>query len=80
LHLKCELTTSPSNSSNPKFLQIKEDLQNATDNYIKTGINFMKEWAEENILLLLNDHCCAILSKALQILDGISLYNTAVIY
>jgi len=80
LRTKCELTTSPSYSSNPKFLQIKESLQNATNDYIKTGIKFMTEWAEENILLLLQDHCHAILKKALQLLDGIALYNAAVIF
>jgi len=80
LHLKCELTTSPNYSSNAKFLRIKESLQNATNSYIKTGIALMKEWAEENILLLQQDRCLAILSKALQILDGISLYNSEVIF
>jgi hypothetical protein len=80
LRLKCELTTSPNYSSNAKFLRIKESLQNATDSYIKTGIALMKEWAEENILLLQQDRCLAILSKALQILDGISLYNSEVIF
>jgi hypothetical protein len=40
----------------------------------------MREWAEENILLLQQDCCFSILSKALQILDGISLYNAEVIH
>jgi hypothetical protein len=79
LRIKCELTTSPSYSSNPKFLQIRESLQNATNDYIKTGITLMTEWTEENILLLLQDCCHAILKKALQLLDGIVLYNAAAI-
>jgi hypothetical protein len=80
LRIKCELTTSPSYSSNPKFIQIKENLQIATNDYIKTGIKLMMEWAEENIILLLQDRCQAILKKALQLLDGIALYHAAVIF
>jgi hypothetical protein len=55
LRIKVELTTSPSFSSNPKFLQIKEELQNATNDYIKTGIKLMTEWAQEHILLLIQE-------------------------
>jgi len=80
LRIKVELTTSPSLSSNPKFLQIKEELQNATNDYIKTGIKLMTEWAQEHILLLIQERCHALLTKALQILDGIALYNAAVIF
>jgi len=40
----------------------------------------MTEWAEENITLLLQDRCQAILKKALQLLDGIALYHATVIY
>jgi hypothetical protein len=80
LRIKCELTTSPSYSSNPKFIRIKEDLQVATNDYIKTGTKLMTEWAEENINLLLQDRCQTILKKALQLLDGIALYHATVIY
>jgi hypothetical protein len=80
LRIKCELTTSPSYSSNPTFIRIKEDLQIATNDYIKTGTKLMTEWAEENINLLLQDRCQTILKKALQLLDGIALYHATVIY
>jgi hypothetical protein len=40
----------------------------------------MTQWAQENISLLLHDHCHALLTKVLQMLDGIALYNAAVIF
>jgi hypothetical protein len=40
----------------------------------------MTEWAQEHILLLIQERCHALLVKALQILDGIALYNAAVIF
>jgi len=40
----------------------------------------MSEWAQIHITLLTHDRCHALLTKALQILDGITLYNAAVIF
>jgi hypothetical protein len=40
----------------------------------------MLEWAQIHITLLMHDRCHALLTKALQILDGITLYNAAVIF
>ncbi len=40
----------------------------------------MSEWAQIHIPLLTHDRCHALLTKALQILDGITLYNAAVIF
>jgi len=80
LRIKCELTTSPSYSSHPSFLQIKERLHNATNDYIKTGTMLMAEWAHIHISLLTHDRCHSLLTKALKILDGITFYNATVIF
>jgi hypothetical protein len=40
----------------------------------------MTEWAQVHISLLIEDCCHALLSKALQILEGITLYNAAVVF
>jgi hypothetical protein len=39
----------------------------------------MADWAEINIQLLTTDRCYNIITKALQILDGLTSYNTEVI-
>jgi hypothetical protein len=79
LRLKCVLTTSPSYIENPDFLRLKEKLQDKTDTYIKEGTDIMAEWAAINIKLLSTDRCHDILSKALQILDGLISYSAEII-
>jgi hypothetical protein len=79
LRLKCVLTTSPSYIENPDFLRLKEKLQEKTDTYNKEGTDIMAEWAAINIKLLSTDRCHDILSKVLQILDGLISYSAEII-
>jgi hypothetical protein len=71
LHIKCELTTSPSYEDNPIFLECKQELQESVSNFIKQGLSIMKKWSIHNIKLLTKDRCNSILIKALCILEGL---------
>jgi hypothetical protein len=79
LQLKCELTTSPAYISNLDFLKLKTELQDEVINFIEKGSHIMTKWAEINIHLLTRDRCTDILSKALQILDGVTSFYTEII-
>ena len=67
-------------SLHPRFIQLKEDLRNAVQDFIATGTKIMTEWADVNISLLLRDRCLRILNKALKILEGLTSYFSEVIY
>jgi len=79
LRIKCGLTTSPTYTDNKEFLRLKDNLQAAVDEFIKTGTNIMTEWSELHIQLLKQDRCSSIISKALLILDGLSSFFMEVI-
>jgi hypothetical protein len=79
LQLKCELTTSSAYTNNPDFLTLKTELQHEVSNFIEKGSKIMTKWAETNIHLLTIDRCADILSKALQILDGLTSFYTEII-
>ena len=79
LRIRCELTASPSYSSNPKFKLLKEKLQDTVTDFIEKGTDIITEWTFVNIQLLLIDRCSNILAKALPILDGLASYHSDVI-
>jgi hypothetical protein len=72
LCIKCELTTSPSYANHHSFIQLKEELQNEVSTFIENSSKIMERWAEINIQLLIHDRRTNILTKALQILEGLS--------
>jgi hypothetical protein len=72
LRIKCELTASPAYSTNPNFLQLKEQLQDTVADFIEKGTEIITNWTATNISLLQTDRCINILRKALQILDGLA--------
>ncbi len=76
---KYKLTTSPEFNSNAEFLQLKADLQNEVTHFIKNGTRIMTQWANINIKLLTLNRCTALLTKALQVLDGLVSYNGEII-
>jgi hypothetical protein len=61
------------------FLKLKTELQDEVINFIEKGSHIMTKWAEINIHLLTRDRCTDILSKALQILDGVTSFYTEII-
>jgi hypothetical protein len=79
LRIKCKLSTSPAFESNPDFLQFKEELQDEVSNFIQKGTAIMTKWAAVNIQLLTIDRCSDILSKAVGILDGLTILNTEIL-
>jgi hypothetical protein len=79
LRIKCDLTTSPKYTSNPNFLQLKDNLKDIVKEFIQKGSKVMTEWAKINIQLLQHDRCYSILSIALKILDGLASFNADVI-
>jgi hypothetical protein len=79
LRIKCELSTSPAFENNPDFLQLKEELQDEVSNFIQKGTAIMTKWAAVNIQLLTIDRCSDILSKAMSILDGLTILNTEIL-
>jgi hypothetical protein len=79
LRIKCELIAPPAYSTNNIFLQLKEKLQDTVSEFIEKGTEIMTEWAVTHIDLLLLDRCFNMLSKALQILDGLASYYAEVI-
>jgi len=79
LRIKCELTTSPSYANHHSFIQLKEELQNEVSTFIENSSKIMERWAETNIQLLTNDRCTTILTKALQILEGLSSFYADII-
>jgi hypothetical protein len=80
LRIKVELSTSPSFSTNDKFIHLREKLRQKVQDFIHSSTEIMTEWAEENVQLLLNERCCSILTKALPILDGLTSYNADIIH
>jgi len=79
LRIKCELTASPPYTSHEKFINLKEQLQDAVSEFINKGSSIMTEWATINIQLLLLDRCSEILQRAITILDGLSSYHADMI-
>jgi len=79
LRIKCELTSSPDFADSQVFLQLKEELQNEVESFIKKGTSIMTKWAQENIQLLIKQRCSKLFIVALQILDGLSSYNGDII-
>jgi hypothetical protein len=79
LRLKCELSTSPAFENNPNFLQLKEELQDEVSSFIQKGTAKMIKWSVVNIQLLIVDRCTDILSKAISILDGLTILNTEIL-
>jgi hypothetical protein len=76
LHIKCELTTSPDFTNDPDFLQLKDELQQETNNYIKKGTTIMTTWALKHLNLLKIKRGTNYLKKALQILEGLTSFFT----
>jgi hypothetical protein len=74
LHIKCELTTSPSYITNPSFIKLKEELRQNVTTFINNGTKILVEWAKVHIKLLTEDRCLDILEKSLQILDCLTNY------
>jgi hypothetical protein len=79
LRIKCELTTSPSYNNNPVFLKLKTKLQEKVSQFITEGTNIMTDWTRMNVQLLTIDRCSHILTKALQILDGLTSFHIDVL-
>ena len=79
LHIKCELTIAPSYAHHHSFIQLKEELQNEVSTFIENSSKVMERWAEINIQLLTNGRCTNILTKALQILEGLSSFYADII-
>ncbi len=79
LRIKCELTTSPSYANNPVFLKLKTNLQQKVSIFITEGARIMTEWTSMNVQLLTTDRCSNILTKALQILDGLTSFHIDVL-
>jgi hypothetical protein len=79
LCIKCELTTSPSYANHHSFIQLKEELQNEVSTFIENSSKIMERWAEINIQLLIHDRRTNILTKALQILEGLSSFYADII-
>jgi hypothetical protein len=79
LRIKCELTTSPSFSSDVDFIEARDALKDIVSDFIKKGTEVMIHWAHKNIQLLLKERCHSILRKALQILDCIASYHADII-
>jgi len=61
------------------FIQLKEELKNEVSNFIENSSKIMERWAEINIQLLMHGCCTSILSKALQILEGLSSFYADII-
>jgi len=79
LRIKVELTTSPSYVSNQNFLKLKEKLQLEVSNFIEKSTEIMTDWALIYLKLLINERCSAILSNAIQILNGLSSFYAEII-
>jgi hypothetical protein len=79
LRIKCELTTSPSYSSHPVFLKLKDDLKQEVSTFITNGTKILAEWAETYIQLLTIDRCTDIMKQALQILDCLTTFYVGAI-
>ncbi len=80
LRIKCELTTSPDFENNPKFITLKNKLQNIISNCTTQGLEVMKEWSIININLLNHDRFHKVMSKAIDILLGIHAYWEDILY
>ena len=55
LRVKCELTTSPSFSSDIDFIEARDALKDIVSDFIKKGTEVMIRWAYKNIQLLLKE-------------------------
>jgi hypothetical protein len=74
LKINCSLTTSPSYEEEQEYINLKQELQNIVRRFQNDGLEVMKKWSLVNIRLLIKDRCHNILSKAIEILDGLILY------
>jgi hypothetical protein len=74
LCIKCELTTSPSYSSNTVFLKLKDDLKKEVSTFIAQGTKILAEWADTYIQLLTVDRCTDIMKQAIKILDCLTTF------
>jgi len=74
LRIKCELTTSPTFAADSEFIQLKDELSQEVDNFIKKGTSIMTIWAERNIKLLKLERCNNYFEKALMILEGLAYF------
>jgi hypothetical protein len=74
LKIGCELTTSKAYQHNQEFLQLKQELNDNAIRFQKEGADTMKKWSILNTKLLIQDRCTTILSKAIEILDGLTSY------
>jgi hypothetical protein len=79
LRIKCELTTSPSYSSHPVFLKLKDNLKQEVSTFITNGTKILAEWAGTYIQLLMIDRCADIMKQALQILDCLTTFYVGAI-
>jgi hypothetical protein len=79
LRIKCELTTSPSYSSNPVFLKLKDDLKNEVSTFITQGTKILAEWSDTYIKLLTIDRCTDIMKQAIKILDCLTTFYVGAI-
>jgi hypothetical protein len=79
LRIKCELTTSPAYTYNPVFQKLKANFQQKVSNFITDGTKIMTDWTVMNVQLLTIDRCSNILTKALQILDGLTFFHINVL-
>ena len=79
LRIKCELTTSPSYSSNPVFLKLKDDLKKEVSTFITQGTKILAEWADTYIQLLTVDRCTDIMKQAIKILDCLTTFYVGAI-
>jgi len=79
LRIKCELTTSPSYSSNPVFLKLKDDLKNEVSTFITQGTKILAEWSDTYIKLLTRDRCTDIMKQAIKILDCLTTFYVGAI-
>jgi hypothetical protein len=73
------LTTSPSYSSHPVFLKLKDDLKQEVSTLITNGTKILAEWADTYIQLLTIDRCSDILKQALQILECLTTFYVGAI-
>jgi hypothetical protein len=79
LRIKCELTTSPSYSSHPVFLKLKDELKQEVAAFITNGTKILAKWADTYIQLLTIDRCSDIMKQALQILDCLTTFYVGAI-
>jgi hypothetical protein len=79
LRIKCELTTSPSYTSHPSFLKLKDDLKQQVSTFITNETKILAEWANIYIQLLTVDRCTDIMNQALQILDCLTTFYVGAI-